>query len=117
MKTRRNFCSFAASLMLLSVLFSSAATAAAIVVRGGSSCGQWVQERSADGKPGASNEFWLLGYMSGLAAASGTDALRDTDAAYIELWMDNYCKANPLKRVDDGGDDLFIELKKKTRQQ
>ena len=109
----RNFCSFAASLMLLLVLFSSAATAAAIVVRGGVklwAVGTGAQRRRKARK--RRTNFAARVHVR-LAAASGTDALRDTDAASIELWMDNYCKANPLKRVDDGGDDLFIELKKR----
>jgi len=32
----------------------------------------------------------------------------------IYLWMDNYCKANPLSFLSDGGDKLIFELIAKT---
>src|ERR1019366_4808859 len=111
MKTRHSLSSFAAALLLM-VLFSSSASA--VIVRAVSSCGQWVQERQANGRPEDANRFWSLGYMSGRAVDSGMDLLKNTDAASIELWMDNYCKAHPLKSVADGGDVLFAELVKKT---
>jgi hypothetical protein len=34
-------------------------------------------------------------------------------AEQIFVWMDNYCRANPLKNVREGAQDLFIELQKK----
>jgi hypothetical protein len=80
------------------------------------SCGQWVQQRNPDGRTAEVYRFWLLGYVSGLAVASGTDKLKSTDSASIELWMDNYCRANPLKYVDEGGTVLFNELGEKTKQ-
>jgi hypothetical protein len=115
MKTRHSLCAFAVSLMLLLVLFSS--TAAAVITMARPSCGQWVKERTPDGRTAQSYRFWLLGYVSGMAVSSGTDALRDTDNASIELWMDNYCRANPLKSVDEGGAALFNELAQKTKRQ
>ncbi|MDM0117529.1 hypothetical protein QTI66_36050 [Variovorax sp. J22R133] len=39
--------------------------------------------------------------------------LTSADQAY--LWMDNYCKANPLKGVADGAADLFIEVQQKKK--
>src|ERR1700682_4764160 len=116
MKTRRSLCSFVISLMLLSVLFYGAATAAAVIVQGPASCGQWVQNRGSDGMPDTHYKFWLLGYMSGMAVASRIDILKDIDASSIELWMDNYCMANPLNGIDDGGADLFRELERKMKR-
>ena len=115
MKTRCSLYSVAASLVLLLVLCSSAATG--VVLRGGSSsCGQWVQDRRADGKPEDSSRFWLMGYMSGLARGTDKDILKDTDSASIILWMENYCRANPLKSVADGADVLFNELEQKIKR-
>ena len=55
-----------------------------------------------------------MGYLSGIALAldkdfwgqPGSNAL---DSASVYLWMDNYCRANPLKDIADGGELLFQE--------
>ncbi len=36
-------------------------------------------------------------------------------ADQIFLWMDNWCKANPLKKVGEGGAELFVELRMNKR--
>ena len=74
-------------------------------------CGEWVRNtRQPD-------RAWLLGYLSGMNkihnATGGKsndplNALNSADQAY--LWMDNWCKENPLKKVGAGAMDLFIEL-------
>jgi hypothetical protein len=87
-----------------------------VTTRGGPSCGEWVQDRRANGTPDTANGFWLLGYMSGLASGMGKDILQRTDAASIYLWMDNYCKANPLNKVGQGGNTLSDELAQKLTQ-
>lgn len=70
-------------------------------------CGQWVKS------PHPLDRVWLLGYLSGLNMAwNGNDKkpydplskLSSRDQAY--LWMDNYCKANPLKNVSTGAVNL-----------
>ena len=40
------------------------------------------------------------------------DGLSSAQQAF--LWMDNYCRANPLKNVSDGASDLFLELQNKS---
>jgi len=57
-------------------------------------------------------EGWVMGFLSASADASGKDFLKDTDAKSIFLWMDNYCRANPLKHVAHGARELFFELGK-----
>jgi hypothetical protein len=57
-----------------------------------------------------------MGYLSGLAAmnpeSSEVDVLERLNSAdQAFLWMDNYCKANPLKYVGTGANALYIELK------
>lgn len=83
--------------------------AVTIEIRGGASCGQWTESRLQDWAA-IGNQRWLVGYLSGLAAAYRKDILRGTDNPSIFLWMDNYCRANPLKRIDNGGDLLYREL-------
>jgi hypothetical protein len=48
-----------------------------------------------------------------MASASGKDVLEGTDADSLTLWMDGYCKANPLDSVGNSAVLLFQELKKK----
>lgn len=93
-----------AGLMLIGV----ANTARAITVRGISSCGEWVSHNNDQVKWRA--QTWLLGFLSGLAAGTKKDVLDSTDNESVYLWMDNYCKANPLKGTHDGAGYLYLEL-------
>lgn len=78
-------------------------------IRGSRSCGDWASsEQSSMNK--VVSVTWLVGYLSGLAWESNKDFLRGTDNPSIELWMDNYCKANPLKHISDGANELAAEL-------
>ncbi len=75
-------------------------------------CGTWL---SSSNTPVSALKSWLAGYLSGLNAAVG-DAKHDpleklSSANQVFAWMDNYCRANPLKMVSDGGAQLYLELK------
>jgi len=78
-------------------------------------CGQWINRQKNDYAELAIGA-WLTGYMSGLSsmhALSGRkdDPLKKTSSAdQIYLWMDNYCRKNPLSDISEGGDELFFEL-------
>jgi hypothetical protein len=88
---------------------SSTVSGQGVTVFGSHDCGTWVVDSSRA-------KSWLLGYLSGLNAATASaernyDPLgKVTSAAQIYLWMDNYCKANPLDTVGDGALDLYLEL-------
>lgn len=103
--------------IVLSVLISCAAIgdAQALVIRGAPSCGVWIKERADDKLETIANNVWLLGFLSGMAVKSGKDILKGTDNPSIFLWVDNYCRANPLKTPGDAGDALFEELVKQKR--
>jgi hypothetical protein len=94
----------AATALILSAASISSLAAGTVRVQGGSSCGTWVSER------GPYHKGWLLGYLSGIAMGSAIDILGDTDYDSIYLWMDKYCRDNPLKKISDGGSDLALEL-------
>ncbi len=98
----------AVSLMLFVV--ATTASAVPVLTVNGGSCGAWVKTRTNN----STVQFmgWLEGYMSGLAVGYEKNILQGTDSESIFLWMDNYCKANPLNGVADGGLDLFFELVK-----
>jgi hypothetical protein len=62
---------------------------------------------------------WLLGYLSALnlwgVIGERKDALKNTDAAAVYLWMDNYCRANPLQILATAAGILARELHQRAR--
>ncbi len=74
------------------------------------SCGEWVVHRDKSDTLALGNASWLLGYLSGMASASGKDYPPGTDNASIYKWMDSYCKKNPLRDLSSGGNALAAEL-------
>lgn len=101
-------------LALLSVgfLVTSSAKAESIMVKS-YGCGQWIEAREGKGGNVRVLEIWMDGYLSGLAVGSNTEFWKkggnslDRESAY--LWIDNYCRANPLKTTADAGSALFKE--------
>lgn len=77
-------------------------------------CGEWVKSQLRT-PPHQANRAWLLGFLSGLNQDKFyKDALsKVSSATQIFLWMDNYCKNNPLEQVSDGTYELFNELMKR----
>lgn len=100
------------SLILLLLACCLAQTAFGQNTIGEPNCGQWVSRKREPDKA------WLLGYLSGASLWQvGTKAnfLKQVGSAeQIYLWMDNYCKANPLGFLSEGGDNLIFELIAKT---
>ena len=86
--------------------------AEAVATRGVPSCGTWVKETNEDQWQIVATRGWLVGFLTGLAVASDKDVLRGTDNASWYLWVNNYCQANPLKKLDSAGYILFLELSK-----
>lgn len=84
-------------------------TASGITAIGNISCGSWTKNKSST----SPHEAWLFGYLSGIAWGKRNDFLKETDAESIILWVDNYCKINPLKKVGDAAGILVEELTKK----
>lgn len=76
-------------------------------------CGRWVKANDLGQK------WWLLGFLSGLNSAMRQDVKNDPlKGASLEgfyLWMDNYCKANPLSNLFTGGNLLYAELFQKAK--
>jgi hypothetical protein len=93
--------------------FLASSQAAAVTIRGAPSCGKWVSESAPDKWQFVVNLSWVVGFLSGMAQESQKNVLSGTDNNSISLWMDNYCRANPLKDVHDGSLVLFEELAKK----
>ena len=88
------------------------AHAAPITTRGISSCGAWINDNNGNAESTLSG-LWLVGFLSGMAIASNTDVLTNTDYPSAILWMNNFCRLNPLANTGSGGLVLFNELKKR----
>ncbi len=95
-------------LLLVFVALPTTSRAQATVF-GGADCGEWFNQ-----KKNPTARLWLTGYLSGLNAAlakGGVDPLNkfnSMEQAY--LWMNNYCKENPLKGIQAGANALYREL-------
>ena len=78
------------------------------------SCGTWVSTR-AKGQA-AKAEAWILGFLSGSNLESlMPDFLTGKDANGIEIWIDNYCRANPLASIITAAVDLRNKLQSESR--
>lgn len=92
---------------------SASAGAGTVAIFGEPDCGKWVESSTATRKA------WLLGYLSGMNTMDATkgDALEQLQSAeQAFLWMDNYCRANPLNGMSNGAVALFFELTKRSPQ-
>ena len=95
--------------------------AQAIKTIGNPSCGNWVQERQADGAGALRVRSWLTGHMTGIASVMAgldlaPDLLGQTDGESIVLWMDNYCHSHPLDDVTTGSAELARDLLRRQKE-
>ncbi len=80
------------------------------------SCGQYVAARdeARRGAPRKSNTHlsWMAGYLTAynLQTPDTQDILGQTDREAILLWLENYCKQNPLTDFADAMESLTDEL-------
>jgi hypothetical protein len=64
---------------------------------GPATCATWVQWRLPAAHPSdkAAVEYWVEGYLSGLAAGSHHDVIGQFRRDALAAWLDSYCTANP----------------------
>jgi hypothetical protein len=64
---------------------------------GPATCATWVQWRSPTAHPTdkAAVEYWVEGYLSGLAAGSHHDVIGQFRRDALAAWLDRYCTASP----------------------
>jgi hypothetical protein len=107
----------------LAFLLSLAMTAAAADttrLRNAPSCADWTKysgspANSAEKTIELSQQVWLLGYLSGLAAATDTDIPLGITNDLLYGWMDSYCKTKPQATVNSGAGVLIFGLREKGR--
>ena len=100
------------SITLVYVSATASAVAPHISTLGVPPCGTWVKDRQ-DPKArllSKTNEYWLVGYLTGLSVGIGKDFLNGTDPDSLFLWVDNYCRANPLSDAAYAADGLATVL-------
>ncbi|SOZ37014.1 hypothetical protein [Cupriavidus neocaledonicus] len=90
-----------------------------VSVLGAVDCGMWVKTRG-DSLSGSLHQAWLFGFLSGANAAIGSsygDPLHGISSDQAVVWVDNYCRNNPLSKLADAGSTLYRELvaRKKAR--
>lgn len=88
-------------------LLATSHAALAYESRGARSCSGW-QEYRQDERSGFPQtievyETWLIGYLSGIVAGSGTDFLVGTDNELVFQMVDAYCGANPQMNLAAAG--------------
>lgn len=93
------------------MLMSSPSIAQGIYIEGTMDCGEWVQSRER--QRSIAYETYLVGLINGLALGRKVEfwnakgIVMSREQAY--LWMDNYCKSNPLSQPTAGVFQLFEE--------
>ncbi len=82
--------------------------------RGARSCEGWLQsiQEGREGYPRNSEiyETWLIGYLSGIVAGSGTDFLIGTDTESAFRMVDAYCIENPEMNLAGAGTHVARQL-------
>ena len=84
---------------------------------GMSDCGQWFSDTQIQKH---SNRGWVLGWLSGVNNQLNNDAPKGQTppdylaqlnlAAQAYLFVDNYCRANPLETLGAAADQLMADL-------
>jgi hypothetical protein len=64
-------------------------------------------------------EQWVVGFLSGInwtggAVADVPDLLKGRDFDGFMAWIDNYCRAHPLNKLDEASSELLLELGRRT---
>jgi hypothetical protein len=86
-------------LVVASLTDSSGATAYQFLGAGTVSCEAWTAARQH--RTGWYDMAeWVLGFLSGVGYTGRAAPLQGWDAHAVAAWMDNYCRANPLKNLD-----------------
>jgi hypothetical protein len=102
-------------LLLCAIAIVSATRAEAYTVMGVRDCGQWVSQRQNEqAGTSISSETWVIGYLSGMSVGRSEEFwrrdTREISNEQVYLWMDKFCRENPLSSVADGALALYYEI-------
>ena len=88
----------------------------AFLGQGGFSCGRWQQGRRTKEPTSFTAQAWVLGYLTRANYSGDTSLTAGTDADGVFAWIDNFCRANPLKDIADAAEYLVAELQVQARK-
>ena len=74
------------------------------------SCSQWLQDRQSASAERYADENWVLGFLTGVNAATSSTTGSGSDAAGKFAWIDNYCRAHPLELLVGAAERLWYAL-------
>ena len=102
-------------------LFSSACLATdksgkfTILSMGTKSCGETVADFKEDGRGKLTNSIWVAGYLTAINehVAKRSNIAAGTDPEAWNLWINNYCTANPLDSLSSATSALVAEMSKR----
>ena len=82
---------------------------------GTKSCGAVVSDRDAPGEAKMHNSVWVAGYLTAYNeyVVGRKNIAAGTDPAAWDLWIHNYCTANPLENLAAAASALVAELLKR----
>ena len=82
---------------------------------GTKSCGEVVADFKENGRGKLSNSIWVAGYLTAVNehVANRSNIAPGTDPAAWDLWINNYCTANPLESLSSATTALIGELSKR----
>lgn len=96
-------------ILILSSISTTAAKADVIYGVGNSSCGTWTKHSKEQGSNHAFSASWIQGYIT---AVQINTKLKEVDSSALIEFINNYCKKNPLERIESAALDLTIKLMK-----
>lgn len=80
-------------------------------------CGQWLNDTQAQKQH---NQYWVMGWLSGVNNSFNSDTPKGqtppnylaqlNSANQVFLFIDNFCRANPLETVMVAADQLMADL-------
>ena len=98
------------ALAVMMLLVNGPAKAQGVTVDRTLDCGMWIKARNE--KLSGSFELYLIGLINGLTLGhmwefwkKGSSTSLNRESVYI--WMDSYCRDNPLKDVESGVVELY----------
>lgn len=86
-----------------------------ILSMGTKSCGEVVSDFKSDARQNLLNSVWVAGFITAVNAyvATRPNVAAGVDTASRDLWVHNYCSANPLENLGNAAVALATELSKR----
>jgi len=85
-----------------------------VLGHGLTSCGAWTQAHATNAPERLNMEDWIAGYLSNFNSLTNDpdvpDFLKDEDWDGLITWIDHYCDAHPLDKLEKAARELELDL-------